>query len=235
MADSEQGTFVFAVTFLIIFAGLFASMPTALFGLGGTATTISDVDPSLLTDFAETVNWTKSAMTLSVGDYFYYYDLGGYQWECYQTSDTFYIRRKVTWIFGLWFGVREHTEFFLENGTSRGEGLTLTEIADDANDGAIRYNLRFTDSSNEAGGFVFYWNTTLYSDPADAWANDELNLLHGIGVTTPNTNVVALLLGLLTFQIPNIPTLPNLIIVTPIAVCVIFLLWFLIKESLPFW
>lgn len=229
---AEMKGFIFSVTFLIVFTGLIATMPTELFGYGGTATTIADVDPSLLTDFSDTENWTKSAYT----NYFYSYEVGGYNWRAGSSAEPVLILdRKVYWLGLAWLGAVEHCAFFLANGTSRGTSLTMTEIEGDATDGAVRYNLQFTENSNDAGGFVVYWNSTLYPDPADAWTADKLNLLHGMGIDTTNAvNVVALLLGLLTFQIPDIPVLVNLIVVTPIAVCVIFLIWFIIKESLPF-
>jgi hypothetical protein len=111
----------------------------------------------------------------------------------------------------------------------------MSEIAGDAEDGAVRYDLKYTDSGNDAGGFVVYWNTTAYADPEDAWDNDVLFLLHGMGIdATAAGNIFSLLVKLLTFSLPDVPILIGIIIgVLPWA-CIVYLCWFIIKESLPF-
>ena len=232
MVESEQGTFIFAITFILVFSGLMVSMPVAFYGLGGTATNLLPVNPNLLSDFAESENYTKS----DFAPYTYSYDLGGYSWIAGTDGSTYVTVSQKIIIGILWFGAVENCEFVLSNGTSRGVQLSFAEIAGDAEDGAVRYDLRYIGSGNDAGGFVAYWNTTLYANPATAWANDKLTLLHGMGIDlTASTNVVTLLIGLLFFQIPEIPVLINLIIVAPIWTCIVYLLWYLIKESLPFW
>jgi hypothetical protein len=135
----------------------------------------------------------------------------------------------------LWLGGFETTTFYCENGTSRGEYLSITEIAEDADEGTVRYNLKFSVSGNDAGGFVAYWNTTLYEDPDDAWWASKLYLLHGVGIESSATaNIGALLIGLLTLQLPDVPLLVNVLIAVPIWAGIIYVLWYIIKEMIPF-
>lgn len=232
---SEQKSFIFAIVFIIVFSGLLVSMPAGLLGFGGSATELLPVNPNLLTDFSETENWTRTSFSLEGTTYYYNYALGGYSWYCTYSANTFTISRKILWIGFIWLGALENCEFFLENGTTRGTTLTMAEIEGDAEDGAIRYDCEFTESGNTAGGFIFYWNSTAYPDPADAWTADELNLLHGMGIdATAAGNIFSLLIALLFLQLPEVPVLVNLLLVTPIWACIIYLIWFVIVNSLPF-
>lgn len=232
MADSERGSFVFALSFLIIFAGLIATMPADFYGLGESISDLLPVNPDLFTDFSAT---TDELDKTDFTNNFYTYDLGGYSWRLSSAGTQFKLDRKILVLGFLWFGAVQETEFVLDNGTSRGSTLTMSEIEGDADDGAGRYDLKYTDSANSAGGFVVYWNTTAYADPEDAWNNNVLHLVHGMGIdATAATNIFALLIGLLFFQLPDVPTLLNLVIATPIWACIVFLIWYVIKESLPF-
>jgi hypothetical protein len=206
-------------------------MPAGLQGEGGTASELLPVDPNLLTDFSATATWDKTDYT----NHFYAYDLGGYHWLTGDAGDLITVNRKVLWAGLLWFGAVENALFVLENGTSRGTSLSMEEIAGDATDGAVRYDLEYSTSGNTAGGFVAYWNTTAYADPEDAWDNNVLYLLHGMGIdTTAAGNIFALLVALLFLQLPDVPVLVNLLIATPIWACIIYLIWYVVKESLPF-
>jgi len=228
-----MGGFVFAITFLLVFAGLLGSIPSDFQGEGGTVETLLPVNPDLFTDFSATT--TPFTRTDFGANYIYEYTLGGFDWYCYTAAGaSFIVNRKVKWGGLLWLGAVKNTEFVLDNGTSRGSTLTIEEIEGDADNGAVRYDLEYTDSGNSAGGFVFYWNTTLYADPADAWTNDVLELLHGVGIdSTAAKNIFSLLIGLLFFQLPDVPVLVNLLLATPIWACIVFLVWYAIKESLP--
>ena len=82
---------------------------------------------------------------------------------------------------------------------------------------------------------VVYWNPTLYHDIADAWSNDVVYLLHGVGIdSTATNNIAEILVGLLFLSLPNVPVLVNLFLGVPVWACVIFILWFVIKEMIPF-
>lgn len=228
----ELRGFVFAITFLLVFAGLIGSIPTDFQGQGGTVETLLPVNPNLFTDFSSTsTDFTRT--DFSGGIMVYDYDLGGHKWRCLYDGSQFSVYRKIL-LFGLWFGATDSTQFYLDNGTSRDQFLSYTELEGDAEDGAVRYDLEYTDSGNAAGGFLFYWNTTLYPDPEDAWDNDVLYLLHGVGIdSTAAQNVFTLLIGLLFFQLPEVPVLVNLIIATPIWACIVFLIWYAVTKSLP--
>ena len=130
----------------------------------------------------------------------------------------------------MWLGGVDYCEF-----GARGTQLTFNEIEADADEGTVTYPLIHVTSGNAAGSLVIFWNATEYSDPADAWAADELQLLHGVGVdSSATTNALTLLLGLLFFSLPDVPVLVNALLITPMWASIIYVIWFVIKESMPF-
>lgn len=231
---AEMRGFVFAVGFLLIFSALIASMPIALQGQGGTAETLLPIDPKLITDFADSVEFTKSDFTYYSGTTSFY-SVGGWEWLAVTDGTNFAIAQKVLLLGMIWLGASEQCNFYLSNGTNRGTTVSMTDIASDADDGAVRYNLKFVSNGNDAGGFVFWWNTTTYATPALAWASDELHLLHGIGLgSSAPANVVSLLVSLLLFQLPNVPPLIGVIISAFPWAAIAYILWYVIKETIPF-
>ena len=57
----------------------------------------------------------------------------------------------------------------------------------------------------------------------------------GVGVeSTASTNALSLHLGLLFFSLPEVPALVNVLLVAPLWSAIIFVIWFVIKESMPF-
>lgn len=229
----EMHGFVWSITFIIVFSALLTSIPVGLQGQGGTADELLPVDPNLIANFSESVDFTRTDFT---GTPLYYdYDLGGYKWRCYYQSQTFWLVRKVLIAGILWLGGVKNIEFVLDNGTNRGRYLTFTEIDSDDDDGTIRYDLQYLDTGNEAGKFIFSWNTSLYTDSEDAWDNDVLYLLHGIGLgVSATSNIGFLLISLLFLQLPDCPVLVNALIATPIWACILYVLWYVIKEMIPF-
>lgn len=234
---SEQYGFVFAVLYIIFFAGFTSMIPVDLQGQGGTAIINTPVDPSLTSDFTDSETFTESDFVGVTGLYYFYdgdADSMGYTFECDFSSNTFYVGSHVLW-FGLWLGAYDWCSWKNPNGTvyTSSDGVTFSDIDNDMTDGVVRYDLTFSDSGQSAGGFIFYYNTTLYTDSSDAWDNDELYLVHGIGFV-PNANVVPLLLGLLFLQLPDVPTGIQLLINSPFYASIGYIIWYLIKESLPF-
>ena len=228
--------FVFAITFILVFAAFLGSIPTGLRGDGVGPDGPIPVDPRLLSGFDEQENYTRTDYSAGVGIYTYAYTLGGRDWLS-QYMDavelTFFISAKVYYL--IWLGHTDTCKFVLENGTSRGSTLTIDEITKDAEDGAIRNSLILLGSGEDAGAFVLYWNETLYSDPEDAWDNDLLYVIHGIGFrSTAPADIGALLVGLLFLSLPDVPVLVNVLLATPLWACIIFVLWFIIKETIPF-
>jgi len=231
VSDEHYG-FVFAVTFIIVFSALMATMPQGLQGQGATPDIMTPVNPNLLTDFADTEEFNKTNFG-GVLSFYYVYDLptGGTTWECVFATDSFFLGAHALFL-GLWLGGYNWVNFISDNGTDYGTSVSFDDIESDAEDGVVRYTLQYEDTGNAAGGFIFYWNITTYSDPSDAWDNDELILLHGIGLTT-DTNIASLLLSLLFLQIPEVPFLVNVLLVTPIWASIIFVAWFIIKSMIP--
>lgn len=230
---AEYKGFVLAISFLLIFSALFTSMPTALQGEGETADTLLPIDPQLITDFADSVEFTKTDFTEIAGTT-HSYTVGNWDWIAVTDGITFQIAQKVLF-FGFWLGTTELCNFFLTDGTNKGTTVNMTDIAADAEDGAVRYNLKFVSNGNDAGAFIFYWNTTTYATPALAWAADELHLLHGIGLgSSAPENILSLLVSLLLFQLPDVPPLIGVIIGAFPWASIIFIFWYVIKETMPF-
>ena len=232
MSDEQYG-FVFAVTFIIVFSALIATIPLDLQGQGATPDMVTPINPNLLTDFAETEEYNKTHFGGVL--YFYYmYDLPdapATTFECVFTTDRFNIGAHALFL-GIWLGGYNWVDFKNENGTDYGLAVTFHDIDADADDGVVRYTLTYEDTGNSAGGLIFYWNTTTYSGSSDAWDNNALILLHGVGMTT-NTDIASLLLSLLFLQIPEVPFLVNVLLVTPVWASIIFVAWFIIKSMIP--
>ncbi len=233
---SEMRGFVFAVVFIIVFSTLLSSVPAGLRGIGGTPDMVVAVDPAILTGFDEFENWTKSDYTGIVKTYSYSLPSGVRTWSTLWgdlTDDIFSIAALSYW----WIILTgtEPCKFMSPNGTSRGTTLSIDEIEGDAEGGTVKYSMLFTTTGKSAGSFVVFWNTTLYADPQDAHDNDVLNLLHGVGFSSSaTTDIGSLLVGLLFLQLPDVPVLVNMFIVVPIWASIIFVLWFVIKEMIPF-
>ena len=228
MSDEQYG-FVFAVTFIIIFSTLLATIPADLQGQESTVETITPVNPSLLTDFSASEDFVRTDFN-GLGAYAYV--LGSREWICATNQTAFELGAKVLVGGILWLGGMDVCRFIFD-GENRGTIITLDDLDSDADDGTVRYDLQFEDTGNSAGGFVFYWNTTTYSDSSEAWTADKLYLLHGIGLTA-DTNIASLLIALLFLQLPGVPVLVNVLLVVPIWASIVYVLWFIIKEMIPF-
>lgn len=226
---AEMRGFVFAITFIVVFTLFAGSIPTGLLGSGDTPDGVTPVDPSLITGFSSFENWSYSSYSLEGFLYLYSYELNSQYWLTRREAGTLTLGAKILW-FGLWLGGVDYCEF-----GARGTQLTFDEIEADADEGTVTYPLIHVTSGNAAGSLVIFWNATEYSDPADAWAADELQLLHGVGVdSSATTNALTLLLGLLFFSLPDVPVLVNALLITPMWGSIIYVIWFVIKESMPF-
>ena len=228
---SEQRTFVFAVTFIITFAALVGSIPEDFQGQGATVETVIPVNPNLLSDFSDTEEFDKTDFSVGIGSLYYVYELTPITFECVLIGNDFSVGAHTLFV-GIWLGGYSWTNFFSDNGTNHGLTVSFSDLEIDAEDGVVRYALKYEDTGNSAGGFVFYWNTTTYSDPESAWDSNELYLLHGIGITA-NTDIASLFLSLMFLQLPEVPTLVNVLMATPVWASVIYVLWFIIKSMIP--
>lgn len=226
---------MFAVAYIIFFAGLLSIIPVDLQGQGDTVIINIPVDPTLTTGFIDYEDFQKSDFS-GVLIFSYVYDgnanLMGYDFECIYGSSSFWVASRVYWGGFLWLGAYDPVIWTSNNGTVY-NGITFDDLDNDMTDGSVRYELTFTLSGKNAGGFIFYYNTTTYTDSSDAWDNDALFLVHGIGFTA-TTDTTSLLLALLFLQVPDIPVILQLFMNTPFYASIGFVIWFLIKESLPF-
>jgi hypothetical protein len=230
---SEQRTFVFAVSFIIIISALISTIPVGLQGQGATGDDVTPINPNLLTDFAETSDYDKTDFS-GTPTLKYVYDLplvDGTTFECLFASNQFYIGAHTLFV-GLWLGGYSWANFIAENGTNYGGSVSFTDIDNDLVEGAVRYTLQYEDTGNSAGGFVLYYNTTTYTDSSDAWDSSELFIVHGVGMSA-DTNIASLLLSLMFLQLPDVPFLVNVILITPMWAGIIYVAWFIIKSMIP--
>lgn len=236
-SGGEMRGFVFSIVFIIVFSTLLTTIPEGLQGVGASPDMVTPIDPSLVTGFSAFENYTTSTFTPYVYPQteIYEYTLGAYDWRCSTDNATYFILRQKVLIFGfLWLGHTIDGSFVTADGLDRGPQLSYTEITSDADDGGVRYSLELT-SGDSGGSFVVFWNTTEHSTPFNAWGNDSLYLLHGIGFSSSATaDIGSLLVSLLFLQIPEVPVLVNMFLVVPIWACIIYVLWFVIKEMIPF-
>ena len=229
--------FVFAVIFIIIFSTLLATVPAGLQGTDEDPETVIPIDPDILTGFAEIANYSRPAFYVWGGAWlaYEYNDLGSRDWLCLTDENNFAVAMKDYFLGLFWLGHTDPCKFTSPDGTDRGTNLDFTEIEADATEGTVRYALQFTVYGGSAGSLVVYWNTTTYPDPEDAWDNDILYFLHGVGFeNTATNNIGALIVSLLFLQLPNVPVLVNIFLAVPLWATIIFVLWFIIKEMIPF-
>ena len=236
MSDEQYG-FVFAVTFIVIFSVLLSTIPADFQGQAETPDMLIPLDPSIITGFSDTADYNKSNFN-DMGLYlqYTYYDLADRDWiVTYYTGIGFYLGAKILYGGFLYLGTLDSVKFTSTEGIDRENSLSLAEIEEDADDGVIRYNLQYYANGASAGGFVVYWNTTLYATSTIAWDAGGLFIVHGVGFAeTARGDAGALLIQLLFLQLPDVPLLVNILLITPLWACIIFVLWFIIKEMIPF-
>jgi len=231
----EYRGFLFAIIFIIIFAGLLSSVPTDLQGQGGTPDIVTPVDPALVSGFDDYESWNMTA--LSAYDQYEYYTFNARDWlfGYYSGTKDITLGAKIVYVGFLWFGQLDSCAFINDAGISRGSILSDEEIDLDADNGVAQYDLRYFVNGADAGGFVVYWNSTLYATVGAAYTADKVYFLHGVGiVATASVDILGLLLSLLLLQLPDCPLLINLLLATPIYASIAYLIWFIIKETLPF-
>lgn len=226
---AEYKGFVFCVCFMLFYTSFLGGMPSGLSSTTYDNPALSQFDPALLTGFTSTETYNKTNYSVLGSLYYYDYELGGHYFRAtYQSGVGFKLGEKVLF-FGLWLGALDYQEFTFE-GVDRGTEITFTELIADNSSGQVRYNILST-----GGGWVFAWDTDTYSTPSDAWDSSDLQLLHGVGAdSNAPTNMLGLLLGLMFLQIPDIPTMLQVLIIAPVWASVFYLSWFIIKEVLPF-
>lgn len=229
---AEIRALVFCITFLAIFSVLLVTVPVGLQGEGSAGEAVTPLDPSLVTGFVDSVYYNLDNFSAAPAGVEFAYTLETAQYICTYNGAQFYLGAKVLLFGVLWLGGMDSASFKL-GSTSRGTSLSWSEIAADADDGSVTYSLMLA-SGNSAGSLVVYWNSTLYADPEDAFDASVLYLLHGTGVSNDSTNILGLMFGLLFLQLPDMPVLINALLATPVWAAIIYVAWFILKESLPF-
>lgn len=238
MASSEQYGFVFAVTFILIFSVLLSSVPADFQGQGKTGEpVITPIDPSMLTDFAESepFDTTDFVPWIDIVE-IYEYTLpvvGGREWIAGTNGTVFDLNAKRYFLGIVFLGQLDPMRFITLDGTDSSYTITLDEIDVEAVDGTARFDLISGITGDTGGQYIVYWNTTTYTDSEDAWDNNELYFLHGVGFSA-EIDVVNLLLRLLFLQLPEVPFLINLLLIVPLWASIIYILWFLIINMIPF-
>lgn len=228
----EMKGFIWSVVFILVFSTMISSIPAGLQGPEQTVDNVVPVDPSLVTGFTDTENYTKAAYSLGE----YEYTLGGRDWIA-TANDVVELGlfAKVKLLGVLWFGAVDQCKFVSAEGVDRGTALSLTEIDTDDTDGSHRYDLKYTDNGASAGKFVIYWNTTEYPSISNAWGNNSLHLLHGMGIEdTATDNVLSLVVSLMFLQLPDVPILINMFLAIPPWACVIYVLFYMVTRVIPF-
>lgn len=242
---AEMRTFVFAVVFIIMFSALLTSIPAGLSGEGATPSELTPVDPALVGGFSSSEQWN----TTEFAEYALYWIYGAYslnskEWFCYAYKtgggDLLSIAIGSKALLGgvLWLGALDYVDFVYDS-VNYGNTLSTSElatIASDAEDDTMTLSLQYEVNGNAAGSLVLYWNQTLYgTDAADAWDNNALYFVHGVGFeATASVNIALLLLQLLTLSIPGVPVLLGLLLASPMYAAIVYLFWYFIKETTPF-
>ncbi len=229
---AEMKGFMFAIIFIIVFAGLVTAIPVWFQGQGNDPNITTPLDTGIIFGFENSTEWDMT--TLSAYDtYQYEFNLRGWLFSYY--AGNIQLGAKIEYGGFLWLGQLDSCEFINNNGENRGAILSFLEIEADAEDGIAHYNLLYLVNGADAGGFVVLWNTTEYASLTDAFIADDVSFMHGVGiVSTAPVDITSLLIGLLLLQLPECPLLINLLLATPVYSSVVYLIWFIVKESMPF-
>lgn len=216
----EGKTLVFIVGFSLLFVIIVSLMPAGLvtenYGDFSTEppTYFSGIE---LGAYAETTNFSLTDAVFTneiVGGRYYDFDLGGRTWYMFIDSQRSYIV----------FGIRTYTFLFLTSrdplifknveGIDRGTSLTIGEMNQDftGNEGYLTYRVYLERDTSIGCEVNLGFNTTLYASPQDAYENDGLRVLVGMGYDDTNTalNIWSFIGALLYFSFPNVHPLVNI-------------------------
>lgn len=223
MADTDVKIMLFCITTFFLFAFIAGNLPSDVYAY----------DP----DYA--YNHPEEYQGLDIGGYQYTtnftiddgtfdpvfawrqytFDLGGTYWVFHVNIgyDSVRIGRRnylgIFWISNDWLTFRN------QNGTNRGESLTISEINLDyaGDEGWVSYRTYLEIDPAVGCDVNFGFNTSLYSSPEEAMNNQELVVLVGLGLedVTTTLNAWQLVGAIMFFQLPNIDPLFNALIAFP--------------------
>ncbi len=219
---AEMKTFAFAVSFLLIYSAFLSTVPPGLLTDTYENPILSNLDPQLLVGFDSSVQYNSTTYTAN----YYSYELGGYEWATWESVTSYKLGVKAI-VFGIWIDTAINW-FINSEEEYRGTELTFVIMQEDSTNGTVRYT---TSNRFVTSAVVFYWNTNDYTYAWEAWGNDSLQVVHGIGASAEAPqNALSLVLGMLSFSIPGIPFLLQVLLSSPIYASIMYLIWFLIKE-----
>lgn len=228
---AELKGFVFALTFIVLFSAFIGSIPAGLQGTGATPDTLVNVNPDLTSGFAYSTNYSISNFTTGI----YEYELNSRDWIALADGTHYELARKVYLLGTFWLGQIEGYKFVSKEGSDRGTELTYVEMTSDSSDGQSSYNIISTSSGNSGGTLICYWDTGTYDNATEAYTAGELWFVHGIGIVDSiGADILPLMIQLLTLSIPDVPVLLGIMLAIIPYSSILFLIWFIIKETLPF-
>ena len=223
---AEMKNFAVVVSVLLIYSALLGTMPAGFMTATYETPELADIDPQLIVGFENYVTMNSTNFTAGGVDY----DFGGHGWTAQVINGIFSLFYRTQFL--IFIPVYTGTTLTFES-FDRGDFLTWETIYTDSEDGLARYTAKCPQLTS---GLVFTWNTTDYTYPWDAWGNGSLIIVHGVGANIANAplDVLSLLLAMLTYSVADIPPLLQVLLNSPIYASVLFLVWFIIKEVIPF-
>lgn len=214
-------------SFLLIYSAFLGTIPVGFLPSTYSNPTITPVDPQLTTGFSTYVVSNSTNFTLGLCDY----SMGGFDWHSVASAVGFGLGVKI-YTLGIFWLTTDWVIFTTKTGQSRGDWLTWAYVYADAVNGTAYYTAVCSSASSAV---VFSWNNTAYTYPWNAWGNDSLYIIHGMGASDyAPQSALSLVFGMLTFSLPGIPVLLQVILSAPIYVSILYLIWFFIKEVIPF-
>jgi len=211
-------------------SALIATIPAGMQGAEETISSLDTIDPSLITGFSESETFVRANFSLGQ----YEYELASDTWIALANDLEFALARKV-YFFGLWLGGYEQVEFISSEKVNRGTELSFTEIESDAMNGTTTYTLVYEESGASAGSFLVYWDESEYYNATTAWMDDGFYCVHGFGIQSNAViDIGTLLLALMLFQLPDTPPIIGILLGSSVWGCIGYLIWYFVKESLPF-
>jgi len=123
---------------------------------------------------------------------------------------------------------------YAESGVNYGNWLSIEKLDEcwDNESSMVAFNIRTTEVQMRV---YFGFNTTKYSKPSEAYYDDGLSCLYGIGFDQINTSTNAwnLIGSLLFFQMPDVHPAINALIAIPLWALIAYLIYVLILKAIP--
>lgn len=239
---SELRGLVTIVSFLGLLVLLMSYIPQAMYTMGDEhSVDVPDQWQGIdIQSFVDT--WNSTSLANNLTDF----DIGGrnLRWDSVEASDYMILYHRYGFLLlfieaGDWYnraGVKVSQETSLIPPLIRPEHINGDDLDNDYSTYEdIRFTIRFDSEAIFQVTALFDFNETTYNNPSDAWNNNELNVLIGIGFDDVNTsyNIWDLISMLLFFRMPNVSPILMGIIAIPIWVAIIYLAYVLAIKVIP--